>query len=354
MRIYQRGSTWWSSWTENGATVKRSTRCTSKAAAKLVAEQWERDRADPHSKAANQATFDEEAHRWLKTCELSGKSKATLGIYACKAGNLTALLPKLISELNPNTADKYFEKRREEGASISTMNKEWKVLRAIMRSAKRRNLWQGEIDSLKPEWVRECYVPRERRLTWEELGQLARHLPPHRAAMVRFIVATGARWSEAVRARREDVKADAVFLRGTKTEAAERIVPIASVFRKVLDQALADAPNQSETGPLFSPWLSGNVIRDLRAACDRAGIAWVSPNDLRRTFASLLSDAGAANQVVAKLMGHTSTAIVDRVYNKHTTASLSALLEHQLTVPRTVPPVSHWDSNRSTHTEEKE
>ena len=75
-------------------------------------------------------------------------------------------------------------------------------------------------------------------------------------------------------------------------------------------------PPARRTGLVVSHW--GNVRRDLHAACDRAGIPRVSPNDLRRTFASWLKQAGTDSMVVAKLMGHTSTEMVERVYGQLT------------------------------------
>jgi integrase len=42
----------------------------------------------------------------------------------------------------------------------------------------------------------------------------------------------------------------------------------------------------------------------------------VSPNDLRRTFASWLIQNGADRFTVATLMGHTSTRMIEKVYGK--------------------------------------
>ena len=56
--------------------------------------------------------------------------------------------------------------------------------------------------------------------------------------------------------------------------------------------------------------------RDLHAACERAEIAPVSPNDLRRTFATWQAEAGVPEAVTASLMGHTSSAMIRRVYAK--------------------------------------
>lgn len=42
----------------------------------------------------------------------------------------------------------------------------------------------------------------------------------------------------------------------------------------------------------------------------------VTPNDLRRSFATWLKQSDVDSAVVAAMMGHTSTAMVDRVYGR--------------------------------------
>ena len=54
----------------------------------------------------------------------------------------------------------------------------------------------------------------------------------------------------------------------------------------------------------------------LRLACKRAGIERVSPNDLRRTHASLLRQAGIALEDIAPILGHASTEMLQRVYGR--------------------------------------
>ena len=85
------------------------------------------------------------------------------------------------------------------------------------------------------------------------------------------MLTAAARWREAVAARFEDVDQarGLVFLRGTKTESARRVVPIVGAGVPLLEHALRH-PEGSD-GLLFTPW--GSVRRDLAVACKRAGIA---------------------------------------------------------------------------------
>lgn len=71
-------------------------------------------------------------------------------------------------------------------------------------------------------------------------------------------------------------------LRGTKTPNAWRYLPLRDHEKlSALLKAVIEALPEGET-QLFDRWT--NVRRDLIAACKRAGIETVTPNDLRRTF----------------------------------------------------------------------
>jgi integrase len=59
---------------------------------------------------------------------------------------------------------------------------------------------------------------------------------------------------------------------------------------------------------------SANMRRELRAACVAAGVPVVSPNELRHSCASYLSDQGVSHAQIADLLGHTTTRMVDTHY----------------------------------------
>lgn len=114
---------------------------------------------------------------------------------------------------------------------------------------------------------------------------------------------------------------------GTKRETRLPTIPIAPALR----HRLLVVPVGQRTGRVVGSW--GNVRRDLRAAVTRANkkladevfssdgprpepIPFVSPNDLRRTFASWLVQQGVPLLTVATLMGHRSTRMVEKVYGR--------------------------------------
>lgn len=345
MRLYRRRKSngewvWWASWTKDGRTVRHSTRCTTKAAAELVVARWDRERADPVYAAAQDATFGVEAGLFLASCESAVRrnrmSAKTLGMYEQKAGTLVRLLGAelRLAAIDGETFATYLETRRAdfrasttsdvrpEGKEItsSTLYKEWVTFRGILRQAWRAQRFGRDPASLKPAHFGPEYEPRKTALTWAEVDRLLASLRPERRSAVAFALATGARRSEVFAAQAGDIDRAAwrVRIRGTKTDAAAAVIPIPSLMRRVLDGVVLPV----------APWLNGR--RGLIAACRRAGVPECTWNDLRRTFASLLVQAGVPPHLVAKLLRHKSTAMVDRVYGRQTTESIEDLIEGHL------------------------
>jgi integrase len=259
-----------------------------------------------------------------------------VAFYLRKAGHLKRVfemtddgreMPFGLARLDARDVDDYISRRRREGAHENTIAKELVTLRAALKIAKRRKLWLGDIAAVLPVGFAPEYKPRERFLTPAELQRLLAQLTPDRAARVAFVVATSACRGESDRARPEDVADDlgTVHIRGTKRRTRRRTVHIVlGSGRDLLRYALNNA--EGEDGLLFRPW--PNVGRDLPAACARAKIPRCSPNDLRRTFAHWLKDAGIPNELVAPEMGHTDTRMVERVYGRLSEAER----HHQLAV----------------------
>lgn len=161
---------------------------------------------------------------------------------------------------------------------------------------------------------------------------------------------TGARLKElhGIHADNVDLQRHTLFIAGTKTKKARRTVPLTAAAAEALARRMQRFPH----GLLFPVW--GKVQRDLYAAClrierrlnpelqpkatrrsgarksvqnpkgmpvpkrdrTRPPIPFdpVTPNDLRRTYASWLAQAGVPMLHAMKLMGHGSTQMLERVY----------------------------------------
>ncbi|MEO9196776.1 MAG: site-specific integrase [Polyangia bacterium] len=177
-----------------------------------------------------------------------------------------------------------------------------------------RRLFTGSLSILPT--IKARYTPRERFLTIEELPRLLAGLPAHRQLWVLVATLTGTRSSEVARLDWSDVlwARALVHIRGTKTASSDRYIPLHPELARWIH------PLRRPTGPVVGGW--PNARRDLAAAADAAHMPRISPNDLRRTFASWMKQGGVDSAVVAKLLGHTSTRMVDLVYGKLDEATL--------------------------------
>lgn len=320
--FYKRdGSPYW--WTRDPVTGNR---CSTGFKDKEAARRWraarERMAADPAHAAAEAATLGEWCGRFVAWKEKS-KSAATVSVARQKLGHWIRVFSastKLSTFSEPSSVDKFVSQRRSENASDHTISKEVAHMLAVLKLAKRAKCFSGDLSTLRPPDLHAGYKPRKRALNRQELARLLAALEPRRGALVAVCVALGCRLGEAFRLLPTDITAERVFLRGTKTAESERFVPVLSLFKPLLAAAVGYLP--------LEPW--GKVQRDLKVACKRAGIDPCSPNDLRRTHATLLAEAGVDADVTRRLLGHTTRNLVDRVYGQPSTESLAGLAETKL------------------------
>ena len=62
------------------------------------------------------------------------------------------------------------------------------------------------------------------------------------------------------------------------------------------------------------PWNPKNVRRELARICEDNGLVVVRPNELRHSAASILNDKGVRLELIADLLGHSSTRMLDQTY----------------------------------------
>ncbi|MBI5499791.1 MAG: site-specific integrase [Deltaproteobacteria bacterium] len=247
-----------------------------------------------------------------------------MSMHKVKAGHLIRLLGgnHNVNSLKLDDVAAYIDTRKVEGACTNTIAKELITLRAALRVARKRGVYDGHPEDLIPTGFSPHYVPRKRWLSPAEFEKLLLQLPADRRAHVAIMVFTGVRLSESAALRPEhvDIEKRRLYIPGTKTEQAGTTVPLAAAAVPWLMALLGHRPaGQAE---LLTPWR--NIRRDLRLACDKAEIDPVSPNDLRRTFSSWLEQAGVPRGTNARLMRHTTTAMVDKVYAQSAFETLSA------------------------------
>jgi len=335
----------WIAWgyDAQGDRWQESTRQRDRRAAEARYRELERRHLDPAHARASAASLKSVFELLVEDRESQAAadppkcSPATVGMYRQKAGTwlrvLLDLYPDLdpfpASRLSPGVVDEVLRRRRRERVKEHTLHKELTTLRAALRLAKRAGLWQGDIEELIQKGFSPGYTPRKRFASSGELPRLLEALPRNGAAMVAFVVATGARRGELFRARREHVAADlsSVHLMGTKTRLAERDVPIEHPSARELLQFALDN-GAGEGGALFAEWKSPNHA--IKRACVKLKLEHLCFNDLRRTFATWLRQAGVPSALVAPAMGHADTDMVDRVYGQLESSDLARQIRGSL------------------------
>ena len=244
-------------------------------------------------------------------------AEATRGAYAAQAGHVVRLLGRLpVSELRRAHIDQYVARRTSEGVSAETCRKELLLFRASLRCVRGLGVEASEPDATLFPRLRSTYVPRDRWLTFEAYQLVLSHLPPHRKLQLLVACFTGARRSELMRMRWEDIdwKRSELVVHQTKPARSRRTVPLPAELKEVQEQL------RLPSGKLLPSF--NNFYRELDRAARKAGIAHFSLNDCRRTFASWMLQGGVPLYDVSKLLGHRSIAMVQKVYGHLSDESL--------------------------------
>jgi integrase len=302
-----------------------------RSAARRRIREYERGEALPSGGAAShEASYPlSTALEVLINEGVADRPSGTIHCYDVKAGHLNRVLGELdLRTLERRDVEKYILKRKREKASDHTVHKELVVLRrAMILSVVRRvirlpdqlqilgleegaRLWAA---SIVPKHDAN-YTPRNSYVLKDAFPRLLAALPPHRRMWVLLATYLGFRRSEVEALDWVDVELPVdndkghVHVPGTKTDEASNYLPIPATLAKLL----REIPTELRKGKVVEPW--SNVGRDLPAACKHAGIRRATPNDLRRSFASWLAQAGENTLAISKLMRHHSTRMVERVY----------------------------------------
>lgn len=340
-RLYDRGGRfiWARVRDERGAIVRVSTHCTDEKAASLFADEWERRAADPGYRRAAAATLGTALSDWLTELRRRGVSAGTYDFDTRKLGHFLRVWGKdwpLLRVTNDLVLSYIDQRMSEPGATVGsrvkplTIKHELAALKRMLEWAKFRGNFPTDLATVIPPGFSGKHKPRTRAPTAEEVVAIMRELEPHRAAHVAFIAATGARRAESFRACLEDVDLEGltVRIRGTKTERAADRVPITGITYPFVLFAVQNAPGKS---PMFAPW--GKLNRDVAAACKRAGVDRVSPNDLRRAFGKWHRLAGASAEEVSLLLRHTTDTLAQTTYAKVSAADIGDKLRAMIPLP---------------------
>lgn len=320
--IYKRGSNYWAYYNPApGVRERVSLRTKDRQIARERLRELESVRPDH---AENKSETLGESLRYILDVCLASNPHSTRRSYDVKARHLIRLIGDIdLADLDREQVGRFIATRIEsEGASTHTVYKELVVLRRALTEATDRDRFHLPIAKVIPRFKAD-YKPRKRWLSDDDVAALCEQLTPERAEWITLAVLTGARHAELESLQWDDYDAAnrTLVIAGTKTKTAHRTIPVTPSLAAFLDSL----GGSSASGPIVAPW--GNVRRDLAIACNAAGIDPVTPNDLRRTFASRLKQRGVDSFLVASMLGHTSSRMVEAVYGRVDLASLARAAE---------------------------
>jgi len=247
----------------------------------------------------------------------------------------------LIDDLTSRHGDTYREKRTAKGTSPATINCDLANVSAAMRWARDKGLTVN-----RPTFrMATLHNARTRFLTREEaatLIQKATELRPVLGHLVRAALASGARLGELTGAEWSWLNLEAGFLtvpsENSKTGRV-RNIPVNSDFRQVLlerrDLAVPGARIFHQEGRRC---IETTVAAWFRRAATAAGLGDdVVFHSLRHSAASWAVLAGVPLHVVAKLLGHSTTAMTER-YSHLSPHHVLEAADHLLLAPPAPPP----------------
>jgi integrase len=229
------------------------------------------------------------------------------------------------------TADvrRYVGRRRDEGASNATVNRELSVLKRAYALAIAAGTLASRphIALLREDNVRRGFFEAA------DFEAVRRRLPPDLADFVTFLHVTGWRWrSEAARLRWTDVAFDVGEVRlepGTTKTGEGRVFPVTAALRAQLERRRAVTRERERelgravphvfTRPDGRPL--GSFSKAWATACRTAGVPGRVLHDFRRTAVRNLVRAGVAERVAMQMVGWKSRQMLDR-YHIVSTADL--------------------------------
>jgi integrase len=246
-----------------------------------VANRWLAERVEPEMEARNAQMIRSRLERSLLPCL---GSKAILSIRRADCHAYKAYLRRTRPELKAATLHHYLRDLRE-----------------ILN-------WAEEVEILEvAPWPKRRLLPRvertpPRRFSEEDV-QVLMMLPGEHGFAVRFLLASGLRWSEACRATRHDIENGQLLVRKTKA-GVPRSVPLPRwLLEEIMRRgAMRLCPFGERSSGKFA-----ETVQGLTKTKGRPKGIHFNAHACRHTFATRYLEHGGDLLVLQRLLGHAST-----------------------------------------------
>ena len=346
--IFKRGKqgTWWYRFRFGGRTIHEST----KSKSKTVAQDAERQRRRQLELTWNRVErrtlpppLERAAQEWLEAVKPHLAAR-TQNIYdvAIRCHLTPALGSMLLCDIDAREIAAYQARRKAEGASARTLNKELQVLRQIL---KRYKLWpalQGEV-----RFERESASTGKALTPEEESALLAAaesNLLLHTGVMLALNTALRKNEIRTLRWSQIDLFQRTLTVGRSKTEGSSgRVVPLNSLAHAALVRWAGRFPESTPEHYVFP------ACEDARLDCPHPAISKIDPSrpigswrtawrralkdaglvirfhDLRHTCITKLAEGQASEQTIMAIAGHLSQAMLEHYSHVRMAAKRAAL-----------------------------
>jgi len=293
---------------KDGKSVRRSLRTSDRAEAMAL---FAETRAVEKSREKNLIPFSEIWSRYRAS--LGDRPAAKTMAYEGKSILRTfgALRPAAITT---DLCHAYKRLRETDGKKPGTIRTELTRVRSALNWAASEGLIDKAPTIARPSQP----PPRDRYLTRDEAKRLIDTCDtPHIKTFVVLALTTGARMAAILELEWNQIDFEAGLITLTKPNARETakrraVLPMNARCRKELEDAQARSTCTHVVEFRGAPVAS--VKTAFNAVVRRAGLKDVSPHVLRHTAAVLLAEAGRPMSEVSQFLGHSSTAVTEKIY----------------------------------------
>ena len=317
--LYLRGDIWWVKIRVDGRPVYESSKSTKKSEAIKLRDKMlaKKSRGELSGGSADKVLITDLLDDVLKS-DIKPSTRYVWQKVIEK--NIRPFFGKIKAQrLTTDLMDKYRERRKGEGRSDATANRELSILRTSFHNARKRTPPKVLIVPYFPI-VAETNI-RKGFLSDEQYDLLREELPNELKALFVTGYITGLRRGEitAIQWPQVDFEAGLITLDKGETKNDEpRSVPVLDGDMRDL---LVAAKKERDAQWPNSPWVfsrGGERIIDFRwawdEACKRAGVPDLNFHDLRRTAVRNMRRAGIPQVIRMKISGH-KTDSMERRYN---------------------------------------
>ncbi len=335
MGLVRRSKTYWLRIQHDGKRIQESLktnnrRLAEKIHAKILTEIIEGRYFEKKEDAKH--TFSDMMTRFMRE-QAVNREISTQRRYKGALSNLDGYFHSMtLEEITPKVITAYIEKRRLEGATPATRNREVSLLSTAFNVAVKQWEWCQENPCSKISKEPENNII-DRWLTREEeewlLTSSMRHLGGQLREIIILVLNTGLRLSEIINLKWKDIDFPRKILIVSKTKnKVPKQVPLNKIAYELL---LIKSKTVNITGYVFctakgTQIMPRNLQREFAVAVRKAGIENFRFHDLRHTFATRLAQNGVDLYAIAKLLGHKDISTTQR-YAHHSPESLRPFID---------------------------